>query len=492
MDSGYSNATGLKLPKARYRPKRHRVRDFLESGAMRLEIEGVLYRIRDISMNGSAVQVGKDQRTWPVDSRVKVHVLLHDEVVYKGLARVVRIDQVRRGQRMGIELLDAFLDLPALRWQHEERLLDKSFEENPSHRLALVPKSYRLAVNHAAYFVERYRRILTHHENRYRELGRDGRAYIDELGRRAYEHLREPWNLIRLEAAAASRELMKPNAKKARYVAKEFTETVLTPLLLDAPAIERAYTKPLGYPGDFKTMGYIYEKTYEGSSVFGRVMHRLSVDEPHAEGVRNRKIMVEDFHKRVAASLDGLPPGEPFRVTSIASGPALEVVDLVKAGPPWKRSTHWTLVDIEENALSLAYANIHAAIREKGAAAELRCFHTSFTQFLSTPLIAFTKRRQHFIYASGLFDYIADTLAATIVGVLYDHLEPGGLLSIGNAFWPNEHFWFTEYVIDWRLIYRTREQVLAMAREIKEPAEIEVEIDDTGSFQFLNIRKPRR
>ena len=37
---------------------------------------------------------------------------------------------------------------------------------------------------------------------------------------------------------------------------------------------------------------------------------------------------------------------------------------------------------------------------------------------------------------------------------------PSGLLAIGNALAPNHWFWTTEFISDWTLLYRTREEML--------------------------------
>ncbi len=236
-------------------------------------------------------------------------------------------------------------------------------------------------------------------------------------------------------------------------------------------------------------MGYIYRNALEGDTIFGRVVHKLAVEEPLAAGVRTRKDLIKRLHHEEADRVRGLATEEPFRITSLGSGLALEVTELVREQPDWGRRAHWTMVDIEENALSLAYADVHTAIRECEAPVDLRCYHTNFAKFLGAPLAATIDQPQHFIYASGLFDYIQLPQGQQVIRALYDRLAPGGLLSIGNALWPNMHFWFGEFVLAWSLLYRTREDMRALTGLLGDDVRFEIEAEPSEAYYFLNIRK---
>ncbi len=488
-ETRYPDIGGRDIHEARYRPKRHRVSDFLGARAVSVTIGEQSYSARDISMNGIAVDIQPGQPMWPDGSEMEITVRLYDETVLTGPAKVVRVDSHRRGHRMALGLLDDFLDLPALSRSYQEHRLSEAFQQTPTDRWEALPPAYREAVSHADYFMRRYERILGQHEARYREMGRDGTLRIDELAQRACDEIRGPWNQIRAQAAEASLPLMDPAAKKLRFVAKEYTETVLTPLLLAGPVVHRSYTKPLDYAGDFKTMGHIYRNALEGDSIFGRVVHKLAVEEPLAAGVRTRKDLIKRLHHEEAQRIRTLPQSEPFRVTSLGSGLALEVSELVRERPDWGRRTHWTMVDIEENALSLAYADVHTAIRECDAPVDLRCYHTNFEKFLAAPLGATVDKPQHFIYASGLFDYIQLPQGQQVIRSLYERLAPNGLLSIGNALWPNKHFWFGEFVLAWSLLYRTEAQMRELTGLLGDDATFEIEAEPSEAYYFLNIRK---
>ena len=55
----------------------------------------------------------------------------------------------------------------------------------------------------------------------------------------------------------------------------------------------RCYEKPLGYPGDFEVMNYVYTWRHQGETVFGRLLHRIGL---HAmECVTSRMVMMHSM-----------------------------------------------------------------------------------------------------------------------------------------------------------------------------------------------------
>ena len=96
---------------------------------------------------------------------------------------------------------------------------------------------------------------------------------------------------------------------------------------------------------------------------------------------------------------------------------------------------------------------------------------------------------QHFIYSAGLFDYLRESRAKVLIRALYDLLASGGLLAIGTLVAPNHFFWGAEFLMDWTLLYRTREEMLRLADLLPETAEREVVLEPSGAYYFLLIRK---
>ena len=278
--------------------------------------------------------------------------------------------------------------------------------------------------------------------------------------------------------------------RQVLLASKRLTETLVTPVLSVCPLVQRAYTKPLGYAGDYKVMQYYYNNALEGDSVFAQVFHKIGVEHPLSAGVRTRKDYVvrlmADEHDRHLARGEAQPV---FRVASLGCGPAREVSDFIARRKGWSGHVAWTLIDQEDEALSIAYNESHRQLRATGAAGSLQCLHLSFVQIMRDPSLLPIESGQHFIFATGLFDYLGEAVAQVLVRTLYDQLAPGGLIVLGNALGPNDHFWSPEFILDWTMLYRTREEMLRLGQRLPDNTEMSVEIEPGNAYYFLLIRK---
>jgi hypothetical protein len=241
-------------------------------------------------------------------------------------------------------------------------------------------------------------------------------------------------------------------------------------------------------------MLYYYDNAFEGPSVFARVFHKFFIEHPLSHGVRTRKDMVVDLMHRELERLQAAGKPEPtLRVASLGCGPAREVRDFVSTRRRWPGEIKWTLIDQEDETLSVAY---HAGTRELAAPGNhgrgaLHCLNLSFAQLLQEPALMQSIDRQDFIYSTGLFDYLRESRAKALIVGLYERLAPGGLLAVGNAVGPNLWFWSPECVLDWTLLYRTREEMLRLASDLPAGCGIEVVKESGEAYYFLLVRKPR-
>ena len=63
---------------------------------------------------------------------------------------------------------------------------------------------------------------------------------------------------------------------------------------------------------------------------------------------------------------------------------------------------------------------------------------------------------------------IAELLELTGSERVLDVGTGGGLLAIGNALGPNDHFWMCEFACDWTLIYRDRDDLRVVKLNVDE------------------------
>ena len=472
-----------------FRPERQRVRELLSRDARpKLVVDGRQFPLFDISMNGLSFLFPDNYPSWAVGDETDVALLLHEEEVYHGAARVARIEPgPRKGARIGLGLVGGFLDLPAIRRKDDERRLEQGLLHGPDPLESKVPHEYQDVVMKILHFYQFHRRLLDETENRYHLEGAD-ESVINRLTVYAADALRGPYEELQKEASRVAYSFV--GDRETLLAAKEYTENVLVPVTLCAPLNRRAYTKPLGYPGDYQVMLYYYANAFEGDSVFAKVLHKFAVEHPLSNGVRTRKdLMIEMMdgeHQRVIER-DG--DDAKFRVANLGCGPAREVSDFISTKKSWPGRVVWTLIDQEERALSVAYRTSQAEISKWGSAGELFLLNLSFVQLLSEGVPFQEPGTQNFVFSTGLFDYIRESRAQTLIRALYDLLADGGLLAIGSARAPQEMFWSAEFLVDWTILYRTRDEMLRLAALLPEGAEVDVVLEPGEAYYFLTIRK---
>jgi hypothetical protein len=488
MAKTYESLMGAFARSVFYRPERQRVRELLSRDARpKLLINGHEFPLFDISMNGVSFLTPETVNEWPVGRELRVSLLLHGQEVYSGEAKIARAEAGPRGARIGIGLTTGFLDLPAIRRHDDEVKLEQALADGPESVERLVPHEYREIVSKVLHFFQYHRRSLDYHEQRYRNDGATD-AEIMDLTVRAADALREPYRDLQREASIVALTCLMD--RDVLLPAKEYTETILVPLTLDVPLNHRAYTKPLGYPGDYQVMLYYYANSFEGNSVYAKVMHKFAVEHPLSHGVRTRKDLMidlmEEEHQRLIAA-DG--EDSVLRIVGLGCGPAREVSEYIARNRTWPGSIVWTLIDQEEEALSVAYRESRSEIAAWGSQAHLNLLNLSFVQLLSEGVPLQEPESQHFIFSTGLFDYIRESRAQTLIRAMYDLLTEGGLMAIGNAIAPQEFFWTAEFMVDWTILYRTREEMRQLASLLPDTAEVDVVVEPGEAYYFLLIRK---
>ncbi|HOC43928.1 MAG TPA: class I SAM-dependent methyltransferase family protein [Thermoanaerobaculales bacterium] len=489
MAKPYESLMGVFARSVFYRPERQRVRELLSRDAKpQLMINGTEFPLFDMSMNGLSFISTGESSAWKVGDEVELSLVLHNESIYQGPARIARTEAGPRGAHIGVGLTTGFLDLPEISRRDDEKRLERELRDGCGAVERLVPGRYREQMAKAAHFLSHYNRVLRRQEQLYRESGR-GEEASTELAERAYESLCEPWWDINVQASRAAVECLE--SRDVLVAAKEYTEALVTPLVMDSAIGFRAYTKPLGYAGDYHVMLWFYANEFEGKTALGKVIHKFYVDRhPMGRGVRTRKDFIVDLmYKEHERFLSTTPSENVFRVVSLGCGPAREVSDFVSRHRTWNGTIAWTLIDQEEEALSVAYRDSRREIGRWGSGARLNLLNLSFVQLLSEGVPLQDPGSQHLIFSAGFFDYLREGRAQTLLKGLFDLLAPGGMLAIGNAVAPNEFFWNMEFLVDWTLYYRSRQEMLGLASLLPDTAEREVLVEPSGGYHFLLVRK---
>ncbi|MCF8151816.1 MAG: hypothetical protein K9K30_09485 [Burkholderiaceae bacterium] len=292
------------------------------------------------------------------------------------------------------------------------------------------------------------------------------------------------WRAIWSDAAACLLEITSdPGNLKA---AKQFTESQLTPELLDGPLWWQAYTKPRGYPGDYLVMDHIYDGGFRGDTPYGQVVHALGIH--IGQFVVKRKELV---HQAIAEAVDQCSHPDGMLIANVGCGPAQELVDYAQTALAGARPLTFVLVDQDSDALRHAGQGISEALRARpsGPPIDIQLRHQSVLRLMREVSPSQLMLKADMIYSAGLFDYFGDRTCRVLTRRLYDTLRPGGLLLLGNMKAHTDMAWPLELIADWSLAYRTAETIMAWADDLK-GAEISLRTEATGYDYLLSVRKP--
>jgi SAM-dependent methyltransferase len=320
----------------------------------------------------------------------------------------------------------------------------------------------------------------------------------------------DPWRFQIMDELGQIADLFNPEQKEQhqRYI----RNTLYYQMVQEAPFYWRIMNKPNGYAGDAFMMKFIYRNQYEGETPFGRFLHKHALTTKACQSVRNRKVVLREQILKMGGG----------KVVSLAAGPAEEIKEILNG--PCGGKYQFLALDHDMDALetfhdpsrnshfNYALANAFQIISRNYMTAKPRsimrryCFpRKDFRGWrrLIGPFkyeLEYLKNDEYdLIYSAGLYDYIKTFLLDDSKGTialtknLFDLLKPGGTLIVGNFNHnnPRDLRFVMDYVYDWQLIYRSKEDMFGFARAIPENKIKEMEIleEPLGINYFLKIVK---
>jgi len=225
----------------------------------------------------------------------------------------------------------------------------------------------------------------------------------------------------------------------------------LLPYLLLTYTAERGFAKPRGYAGDYLMIYQIYENKATGKGALGELFDRCWLNASVCKAVRNRRFILKDQIMHTIKSNQGVT-----NIASMACGPAQEIFDCyeVLENPAILKST---LVDIDNDAVSF----VENKISQYKINDHIRIFSKNLV-FLAKGKDKLDILEQDLVYSIGLMDYFSDKAVIAFLDYFYKLLKINGRAIIGNFHPRNDSRAIMEYIIDWRLIHRTEEQMIEL------------------------------
>jgi extracellular factor (EF) 3-hydroxypalmitic acid methyl ester biosynthesis protein len=277
---------------------------------------------------------------------------------------------------------------------------------------------------------------------------------------------------------------------KQHFIHREYFQKMLNEFLTTSALFKRAYTKPLGYAGDYEMMNIIYRNDFEGDDVFSQVMNKIDCEGSAARAVRNRR---EYLSRKILSVYNSVPDDGSCKIVSIACGPSVEMADFLAGIREQKRPVRLEFIamDQDENALDDTRRRL-TPLSESFEDISIRILRDNIKD-----LILGRKKKEDdpysdadLIYTAGLCDYLSNNAINRLIRELYRFLKPGGALIIGNFGTHNPQRFKMEYGSEWFLIYRSEEEIRAFTKGLPEDIVYSVEKEPEGINLFLNIIKP--
>jgi len=491
----YDELDGAEGRAVRFRPERYSSTDF---GPMDLAVSVLAegHRLEpelcDVSQNGIAV-------LWPSLFEVPaVGAALHELTVsfdghetYRGAAVVTSVRARDDRWIVGASFTDALMDVDDVLAVRDVRL----WQARSGMDLSIARRPWHVDGH------ETFKSLVCE----MRLLIEDARADLDRLEKEL------PWSVVNGEDSAARSTLIE--ALRTGFVAemtglgrrldaemkraqpqdlpqlKRLSQRHLDELMMPAPILHRARTKPLNYPGDFEIMRFIYERHFEGTTLFGKAMHLWGVAFDPSAMIRSRK---DHLKSMLIQRLQGAARGELTRIISVAAGPAQEVFETLSEAREIPGEVELVLFDQDKRALSFAFPRLQQLVASRwGSRVRIVYLHDSIKRLLADPMLF----RQHgtfdIVLCAGLFDYLDQRKATLLTRSLYGSLAPGGSAWIGNVVPEVTARWLLEFHLDWYCDYKSREQTLAFATEGAPGAEVTIDVEPMGFNLFAVVTRPR-
>jgi hypothetical protein len=446
--------------------------------------------LHDVSQNGVALEL-------PPGVTVEIGAVLPEitlsfdgHEVYRGEARVGSVRDVDGKTIVGASLLDSLMNIDDVLVLRDV----KAWESPGAHGLGLVSPSWQVRGHDAfkalvaelALFLQDAERELTRLESslpwhvvhgeqpspaREALLRRIDEEFVVEFVRYA-----EAIDLASRAASATDLEQL-----------KDFSRRHLQADFLQSPCLHRAYHKPLGYPGDYEVMRYMYQSLFAGPTLFAKSLNFAVMSTRAVAAVRARKDLIK---QRLSSLLDRNPADEPVRILAIASGPAEEIYELLQERETIDAQVEIVLFDQDTRALSFAYARLERIVDARWPGrVRVVYLHDSIKRLLRDPQIFGELGQFSLVFSCGLFDYLQLRTAVALCRNLFANLKTGAELYIGNMVPNSPNRWIMEMHLDWPLVYRTRSEMTDFARLAAPNAEIDVIDERTGINPFVCLSR---
>ena len=489
----YEELDGAQGREVFFRPHRYRAADLdplIASIYVRREQEQpVRCGLVDISQSGVAFEWTGEGSIEVGDSIAELSVGFDSHIAYRGDAKVGSVRAQDDSVIVGVGFVDQLIDIDQVLQMRAIR----AWRDKQGQGLSMATRSWSVP-GHSQY-KSLIAELALHFEDAQEQFA-ELEANLDwQIVQRASEPPAQTALIDRIktefagEVVRATEEIdaaLRQAPAAHRKALCDYSLRQLDQYLLQAPWMHRARFKPFGYPGDYEVMRFVYERNFEGPTLFAKAIGYAFLQTKAALAVKYRKDLMKQQLRNV---IESHKSERPLRFLSIAAGPAQELVELMDDLPELPAPLEVVLFDQDKSALSYAFRRLKPAVEAKfGDRVKVLYLHESIKRLLRDADLFTSFGRFDAVYSVGLYDYLQTTTAVVLTRNLFSRLSPGGALYIGNMAPENPCRWFMEAHLDWHLIHRTREELSDIGRRASPGAAVRVLEEKAGVNPFIELR----
>ncbi|CAB3774756.1 class I SAM-dependent methyltransferase [Paraburkholderia humisilvae] len=268
---------------------------------------------------------------------------------------------------------------------------------------------------------------------------------------------------------------------------QQYARRVLHPAVLSAPFVYRAYSKPLGFPGDYGVVDQILSDPWQGPTIYSRIVNSAFLSAAPAQAHRNRVEILESKLRETATRAVG--ESRTASVLNIGCGPAAEIQRFIEKSVNCV-NLEFTLVDFCTEAIEYARAQIYKVTGLTKRPVKVTFLDQSVDKLISKGLQFHSAGEGYdFIYCAGLFDYLSDRTCQKLLSRLHTLLKSDGRILVTNVHPRNPIPLMMEYILDWRVIHRSDSSMIGILPRDVSISAPSIYADASEVNIFMEIRK---
>lgn len=274
-----------------------------------------------------------------------------------------------------------------------------------------------------------------------------------------------------------------------RRVHRAHLMKVVHRFILQSPFSYRCFTKPLGYAGDYGMVKLMLGNPFQGATLFAKLLNFAFLETGPVEAHQNRiKYLVKTLRKVVS---ERAAKGLRTRVLNLGCGPAEEIQRFIESDP-LAESCDFELLDFNPETLKYTEGKMKEAQARSGHQVNVRFIEESIQGFLREASRggSYPKESYDLVYCAGLFDYLQQRFCAKLTEVMSGLTKEGGLAMVTNVSKENSIPAVMADFLEWTLVERTKEEMIALAPDSNLTLLKELKSDSTRINLFLELHKP--